>query len=235
MIARWHAIALMSVLFISGCAQKQHAADALDRVTVTKLPARIDKQYFDKGVRQEALPVPVHNQYANTNWHFHFRPRFEFDIVARQMKGNEIWVTIKPTSASVEVSLPIVIYLPEGVSEEVLHHELGHVKICEKLYGNSESVARNALSSVIEKTFEGKGKTLKDACQMALDRASQSAGTAYRSQTVDVVNAVSANYDYLSPQHPEPEHVDAVVDAAFQMHEKRDQLYGGKDKNARRK
>lgn len=231
---RLRSLVLTVVLLLSGCTQKDAGSDRVTPVSVTCLPIQIDKQYFDKGVRPTALAVASHNQYANTNWQFHFKPRFEFDILKKEVKDKEMWVTIRPTSATVEISLPIIIYLPEGVSDEVLHHELGHVKICKRLYEKAEGVARQALSSVIGQTFEGKGKNLNDACRMALDGASQSAGRIYRAHTVDVVNAVSTNYDYLSPQHPGPEHVDAVVDAAFQMLEKRDELFSAKTEHDKR-
>jgi hypothetical protein len=188
------------------------------KVAVTQLPISLEKHYFDRAVQTPSQVSVDHNQSANTNWDFHCRPRFQFDLIEKKTVGTIVVVKIKVKSAQVEISAPITIYLPSTAKPEVLSHEDGHVKICRQVYESvAGQAALSATEALIGKEFKGSGKTLEEACQLALNRAGQELGRAYRKHTVEVVNLVSAYYDQFALQHAEPQFVDSCVEAAFHL------------------
>ncbi len=218
----WLAIALP---FIVSCSVQPDGPvttmSCQDKVTVVKLPLVVTTTYFGKNDRAPGMVLPSHNQSANTNWQFRCKSHFDYDVVEKKaLNAGQWFAKLKITSARIEISAPITIWLPSGANQEVIAHENGHVKICRKIY-DSEGLeaASTAGCSVIAKEFSGTGKDLKDACQVALNDAGQAVGRPYRLGTVESVNKLSQAYDMFAVQRPEPKYVDASIAAAFKLKE----------------
>ena len=214
-------LAFCSLLALHACSSSSTSttrSNADKTAEVTQLPITVERQVFDSAVRTPSQVSIDHNQSANTNWDFHCKPRFQFDLLEKKLDGKITRVKIRIKSVQVEISTPIIIYLPSTAKGDVVSHEEGHVKICRTVYESAAgNAALEAAQSVIGKEYSGQGSTLEEACQLALNRAAQAMGRIYREKTVTVVNVVSAYYDQFALQHPEPNNIDSCVEAAFQM------------------
>jgi hypothetical protein len=129
-------------------------------------------------------------------------------------------VKLRITEVTAYLAAPVTIVLPRLAKPEVVSHEVGHFKICKKVYDvNARPSAQAAAEALIGQEFEGTGKTLEDASQSALHHAAQQMGREFRSKTIEYLDRVSAFYDQLTPQHPESRYVDPCVEAAFKAEE----------------
>lgn len=201
--------AILPAAFLSGCAAQD--------VEVVKTPPNVESQFFDAGVRTFGAGPPQHNECANTNWYFQCFSKFEFDVASSEKIATGYRVGLRIKKVHLKLDLPITKYLPEKATERVLAHEDGHVKICLKAYENAEQSARQAANGVIGKVISGKGKTLEQACQIALREAGQAIGREYRAKTVDRVNVVSALYDQITSKRNEAGYVDTAIAESWSL------------------
>jgi hypothetical protein len=194
-------------------------------VEVSQLPMIVKKEFFDRGSEMSAKFAAEHNQSANTHWQFQCVPKFSFDLLEKSEIGTPtkkiFKVKLKITAVHVDLSAPVIIYLPTLAKPEVVSHEDGHVKISRKVYESAAArAAIHAAENIVGKEYNGAGSNLEEACQVALHRAAQDLGLFYRRDTIDVLDRVSYYYDQFTLQHPESKYVDSCVDAAFKADQK---------------
>lgn len=186
------------------------------KVDVTRAPMTVAKNYFDRETTQDRSWAEVHNQSANTHWRFSCIPKFQFEIVDKKVEPKTASVVLKIKSVHIDLSAPVIIYLPKYAKPDVVAHEEGHVKIAREIYDdNAAAAAVRAGESVIGKEFKGTDATLDEACQLALNGAAQSIGRNFRMDTLYKLDRLSAFYDQFAPQHPETEFVDACIKGAY--------------------
>jgi hypothetical protein len=189
-------------------------------VEVSQLPMTVKKEFFDRGSEMSAKFAAEHNQSANTHWQFQCVPKFSFNVLEKNETGTAnkkiFRVKLEITAVHVDLSAPVIVYLPTLAKPEVVSHEDGHVKICRKVYESAAArAAIHAAENIVGKEYNGTGSNLEEACQVALHRAAQDLGLFYRSDTIDVLDRVSYYYDQFTLQHPEPKYIDSCVDASF--------------------
>lgn len=89
-------IALLGLLLaLLGCTAAPTLTSADAKVAVTQLPVSVEKHYFDGGGQTPSQVSIDHNQSANTNWDFHCRPRFQFDLIEKKTVGTIVVSTLR--------------------------------------------------------------------------------------------------------------------------------------------
>ncbi len=195
------------------------ACNSAQPVSVHKSDPLIQRHAYDKDNRPPEEVGKHPSVEANTHWDYRIIPEVtvERKKLEPNMQGFQATVLVK--RVVVELALPIEMWVPEGVSERVLAHEEGHIRICKHFYSDAENVARECANSTIGHTYEGVGKDENEAIQRAIELATGELCTCYQRKIIEPTNRASATYDRLTShgQNSTPigEAVGKAIDSAF--------------------
>ena len=188
-------------------------------VSVNKSEPSIQKHAYDKDNRPPKEVGKHPSVEANTHWDYRIVPEITVDRKKLETNAQGFQATVIVKSISVELSLPIEMWVPEGVSERVIAHEEGHIRICKHFYADAEKVALECAKSTIGHTFEGAGKDENEATQRAIEFAGSELCACYQRKIIAPTNRASATYDRLTSHGqnstPIEEAVDKAIDSAF--------------------
>ena len=184
------AVASVSVMSITACSS--------DPVQVSKAPAVVKTEYFDKGARPPEASPPEHNECANTHWHYGFIPEVSFDLIKREKVADGESVCVKIKKINLKLNLEITMWLPEKASEDVLAHEKGHTEICFDAYKDAESHAREVAKPFIGKEISAQGSDYETTVKRALTDVNQEMARKYREETVDKANITGGLFDKIT-------------------------------------
>ncbi len=106
--------------------------------------------------------------------------------------------TVLVKQISVEVKLPIDVWLPEGASDRVIAHEDGHINICKHFYKDAQIAASECANSQLGRSYEGKGKDENEATERAIETVSSELVACYHRKVIEPANRASASYDRLT-------------------------------------
>ncbi len=193
------AFSVISVLTLTSCtgSSSQRAPESrkppIDRtsaVTIVKKPVYVQRgPFIDYSNMQTSRGV--------TDWTFHCYPNVDYELESTKT-DEQTTATILIKKITLTISLPITIRLGKLAGKNTQDHENGHVQIVKQIYEKAEDVAREACEPAIGVSFEGTGANREDAVADAIDKACQQICRLYRAKTVDVVNAVSKNFDDIT-------------------------------------
>lgn len=195
------------------------ACNSVAPVSVRKSEPVIQKRAYDKDNR---LPKEVGKHpsvEANTHWDYRITPEVTVERKKSVPNAQGFQATVLVKSISVELALPIEMWVPEGVSERVIAHEEGHIRICKHFYSDAENVARECADFTIGHAYEGVGKDENEAIQRAIELATSELCTCYQRKIIEPTNRASATYDRLTSHGqnsmPIGEAVEKAIDSAF--------------------
>lgn len=174
------------------------ACNSVAPVSVHKSDLSIEKHAYDKDNRppQEIGKHP--SVEANTHWDYRISPEVTVERSKLEKNAQGFQATVLVKSISVELALPIEMWVPEAVAERVIAHEEGHIRICKHFYSVAENVARECAMSTIGHTYDGVGKDETEATQRAIEFASSELCTCYQRKIIEPTNRASAIYDRLT-------------------------------------
>ena len=195
------------------------ACNSAAPVSVRKSEPVIQKLAYDKDNRPPKEVGKHPSVEANTHWDFRITPEVTVEKKELEPNAQGFHVTVLVKSISVELALPIEMWVPEGVSERVIAHEEGHIRICKHFYSDAHNVARECANSTIGHTYDGVGKDENEAIQRAIELATGELCTCYQRKVIEPTNRASATYDRLTSHGqnsmPIGEAVDKAIDSAF--------------------
>ena len=174
------------------------ACNSYAPVSVHKSEPVIQRHAYDKDNRPPEAVGKHPSVEANTHWDYRITP--EVTVERRKLLPNAhgFQATVLVKSISVELALPIEVWVPEGVSDRVIAHEEGHIRICKHFYRDAREVARECASATIGHTYEGVGKDENEAIQQAIELATGELCTCYQRKIIEPTNRASATYDRLT-------------------------------------
>jgi hypothetical protein len=202
------AVCLAAAAVLSAC-------NSAAPVSVHKSEPSIKKHAYDKDNRP-AQEVGKHPSVeANTHWDYRIIP--EITVQRTQLKPNAqgFEATVLVKSISVELALPIEMWVPEGVSDRVVAHEEGHIRICKHFYADAQNVALECANSAIGHTYEGVGKDANEATERAIEFASSELCACYQRKIIEPTNRASATYDSLTNHGQNSTDITEAVDKAI--------------------
>lgn len=207
--------AILTFLMVSSAASLSLGSCASNsgaNVIITKQAPSIERKLFDPGRK----PRPAPDESAETQWYFHVKPDFKYDVVSEHtLPSGEHVAVIEVSQVLLNLSLPITVWLPENAPGDVKAHEDGHVKICTDVYEYADRAATEAAQPILKTVFQGQGPDQSTAVHKAVDCAAQALASEYRRNTSDVVNRVSSTYDEFTANSQGSLPPDRLVQEAF--------------------
>lgn len=189
------------------------ACNSGPRITISKAPMKVSTEYIED--LKDKTKILKHGEEALTSWSFGCTTDIAFDITQRDLIDPNYLVTIKPTSIKISLDAPIIIYISKNAPQEVVEHENSHVLICEKVYADAEKVATSSAKNVFDRSFQASGKTLKEACEKAVEAISDEVCQGYHLVTVEKINRVSEVLDDLELHLTDKPSHEELVEQAF--------------------
>jgi hypothetical protein len=167
-----------------------------DAVVVRKEPSSVSEKYL------EGPDWQLNRKFgkAFTHWSFICRPVFDLQPVtdATNIKLDPGKFAFVVRGVDVDLSLPVTMWLPFGVSASLREHENGHLKVCDRIYKDASTTAANIahgfLGQRIEVFAPSRGAAQAQAAQELRVRFSK----AYASQTQLMADKVNTYYDVIT-------------------------------------
>lgn len=159
-------------------------------VTVKRLAPGIAEHYLDGGDWQLKRQLGS----AFTHWSYICKSDFKFDASDR---GHGQFV-LHPTSAQVELSLPITLWLPFGVDQKLHQHELGHCEICKRVYTHASHLVARDCKRLMAKDITIEAKNAAEAMDQASHDLHVRLALQYQKETDAVAHTISDRYDLIT-------------------------------------
>jgi len=141
---------------------------------------------------------PQDKKYGSAYTHWSFIDRTQFDsLLDKEHSKNGLFV-FRIETIKTDLTLPITMWLPFGVSSKLHVHEDGHCTICRDVYANASHVAVDCAKKLLGKTYSVRADSLDDA-QIKLNRETTAEfSSCYTKRTDAVAQDISVIYDKLT-------------------------------------
>lgn len=200
------AVILLLSLLLTAC-------NSGPNIVVNKAPMKVSTEYIEN--LKDKTKILKHGEEALTSWSFGCTTDIAFDITQQDLIDPDYLVTIKPTFIKISLDAPVTIYISKNAPKEVVEHENSHALICQKVYADAEKVARSSAKNVFDRSFQASGKTLKEACEKAVETISDEVCQGYHLVTVEKINRVSEVLDDLELHLTDKPSHEELVEQAF--------------------
>lgn len=207
-ILRVLVLLVVSVHFLLSCNKPG------EPIQVKQLPMKVETKYLDDLKEGEKKPVHSHER-AVTDWKFGCKVDFQFEVVDQTQLAREFLTTVKVNKVNIQLDAPVVIWLPEDADEKLIAHENAHVEICKKFYGTAKKDALEAAKKVVDKKFQGSGKSQKKSIKKALSIANREVCDYYHLNMSEKIDRVSEIFDSLDGSVDKPS--DQLIEMAFKQ------------------
>lgn len=185
-------------------------------LAIEKNPIIVQYQHFSPEKRIET--VGIENE-ALTDWSFKIKNELKGNIVKYDQLKDSKRVSVKLSSLKSELSLPVIVYLPDNPDLHLSDHEAGHVQIIKSLYADADAIIREIFLELKSDEFFGQGKTRTDAYENALAQANRLITAKYERALVNRANQISIIYDNLSRDSNNK--ASKTVEEAFRSYQRR--------------
>lgn len=166
-----------------------------DKISVLQEPASITVRYWDKHDWEQPRGDPA----AWTYWAFQCRPHFSVHPKASKKDPEKPNVYLfEVEKVSIELSLPMNIWLPYFPPPWLREHEDGHTLICKRVYDSSALVALECARKLINKEIAVTTSDHFDAEHLAEMEVQRLFAIDYRERSSDVANKINQIYDRLT-------------------------------------
>jgi hypothetical protein len=172
---------------------------ATPQLQVKILPA--DQVKKDKLNKSNNRAAPLKDMDAYTEWFYSCHAELDTEEQSKDDTIGASTLALKIKGIKFKLSLPITVYLPVHANAVLKEHEDGHVQICSIIYGRADSAAVEAAKQVVGKTFNGMGKDLPAARNMALAQAQRIIAQCYQEGTSTLADQASQKYELLCDQY----------------------------------
>jgi len=138
---------------------------------------------------------------AYTEWFYSCHVDLDTEDVFQDDTSGASSLAIKVKRVKFKLAMPITVNLPAKVPAALKEHEDGHVLVCMLIYGNLDKVALGAANQVLGKTFNGMGKDLPEARNMAIRQINQIISQSFQEGSSTLADQASQKYDHLCEQY----------------------------------
>jgi hypothetical protein len=132
---------------------------------------------------------------AFTHWSYIAKTDFDLALVQESPPHNYL---LQIRKVNVDLSLPVTMWLPYGVSDKLHKHEDGHWRICQRVYDDAAKEGLKYAKSMVGKSFMQIRPNVDDAKVNAAHQAHVQFESQYRRQSEDVANKISQLYDDIT-------------------------------------
>jgi hypothetical protein len=161
-------------------------------ITVRRLPLDVAVKYLD------SRDWPQDKKFGAAYTHWSFIDRTQFESVLDKQRSKDGLFVFRIAAIKTELTLPITMWLPYGVSAKLHEHEDGHCTICRDLYANASHMAVDCAKKMIGKVYRVRAGSLEDA-QVKLNRETTGEfSSCYTKHSDDVAQDISVIYDKIT-------------------------------------
>jgi len=213
-------LSFVQALFVLGLSlggESCLAADADDAVKIEKLPPVIDRRQFNPWLPFGPRPKLEPGQKAFTECPYNLSASFDdVELVDQEDRHGRWFVNIKPKGVRAKLSLPIVIWTPQGAPQKCLAHEEGHRVIAERIYEFAGDIIKCYATQASSNKYRGEGAdpdlAVRDAYKRALTELNQN----YKSTVVEYFTMVTDEYDRLTNHGLLPVKEEDAINQSFE-------------------
>ncbi|CAN5310084.1 hypothetical protein BH10CYA1_BH10CYA1_60740 [soil metagenome] len=216
---RFRTAVVVLALVMSGCSRLR--MDSLrppakeGTIYVTVDPATTETKYLD-GIY---WPQGKACGRAYTYWTFMCRPNFELKPLP-ELSKNGVWA-FEVTAVSMKLALPLRTWLPFGCKDKLRAHEAGHIKMCEEIYKNAETVARQCATEMMGRHIQVSGhNNAKSAEEGAFTEATRTLDANYRVKMDAVADGAGVIYDRITNHGMNEVPEEKAIKEAFEEYNK---------------
>lgn len=179
------------------------AEPASARVRVVKPKPKVEYRTFDPQNKPKDMPGLGKNEAALCASDFAVAGQVTYAPAVRNRVGvGKYTATIRVSDVTMELSLAITVWMPEGEHPKLKAHEDGHRIIAERIYAEvADRAAREAGEMLSGKSFTGEGASAREAEKAATDAmtaAHNAMVRAYLADTSQAAQKIQVEYDRLT-------------------------------------
>jgi hypothetical protein len=176
---------------------------ALARVRVVKPKPKIEYRTFDPQNKPKDMPSLGKNEAALCASDFAVAGQVTYAPPTRSRVGvGKYSATIRVADVTMELSLAITVWMPEGEHPKLKAHEDGHRIIAERVYAEvADRAAREAGEMLSGKSFTGEGISAREAekaATEAMTAAHNAMVRAYLVETSQAAQKIQVEYDRIT-------------------------------------
>jgi len=178
-------------------------------VSVFKKPLTVSPKYLQGADWQQDPKAGT----AYTHWSFICKSEFVMQLDQTKSKDGAYCFVLR--AATVDLELPITVWLPFGISTKLREHEDGHRQICARIYADADKIALDCATKLVGHEFVERAPTIPEAELLAAQQARVMLSTSYAERTEAVSLAVSDLYDKITNHGMNSITTSSGVDQAF--------------------
>jgi len=169
----------------------------INGVQVECADPRVETLYFED--HPELLAGPKEERYeAYTTWFFSLIPAFDLAEENVDTTPGATSLDLKVRGIQFKLSCPITVNLSKKAPKETIDHEMGHVELAKRAYGEAESAARKAGEAVMGKRYYGMGKSVEEAHAQALEQIKNDLRFDFQRTALEFAEELSETFDHLT-------------------------------------
>jgi len=170
-----------------------------DTINVTKAPPKIERKTFDPANLPKPAPPLHEHEIAVCEYLYRIEVDLKFTpLTVAPAPGGGVRASVRVDSAAIRLSMPITVWLPKGVDDQVKAHEDGHKAIAEFFYKDADKAAREAAKGVVGREVEADGKDKNAAMRAALGKAAEEISQKYMASVKDPCAQAQAKFDEIT-------------------------------------
>lgn len=174
-------------------------ANAHPDVQVQKEAATIEEKVFDPDHLPDPPPPVPYGLKAVTHYDFYCYADARCDwLDDGMMSSGTIKTRVRLRSLRIKLRLPLTVWLPQGHTEHLRQHELGHTRIDKHIYESAELAAEEVGAAMIGQEFIGTGRDLDEARSNGINAAIEEFSKRYHYQTKGIADRLNDRYDRLT-------------------------------------
>lgn len=174
------------------------ARGAEDPVQIEKAKPTVEYRTFDPKNKGNPPPPLKEDEEAVCTYHFGVASDVKYSYKPPRAGGGPVKVPVKVVGATVQLSLTITIWLPEGATDGLKAHEEGHRRLAEHYYQGAEASARALAAKVVGQSVTAEGKDAAAAAEAAADKLNRKLCDDYLQAITVPCNKAQAHYDLLT-------------------------------------
>lgn len=218
-VRRWdlsRVISILAVLTLAWTVMDCRAEDG-EGVKVEKVAPAIQRRVFNPWNPFEARPKLGPGQKAYTDYNFNLVAGLDdFDVVDQEERHGRWFVRVRPKGVRAKLSLPIVIWTPQGAPKKCLAHEEGHRKIAERIYEFAGDIVAHYAAQTQANTYYGEGASVELAVKDGYKSAVTELNQSYRETVFDYCKLVTEEYDRITNHGLNPIGEDDAIQQSFE-------------------
>jgi hypothetical protein len=176
----------------------EETSDVMD-LKVEKLPSVVERRIFNPWNPFAPRPKLKPDEQALTEFSYDLSVLMDdIDVIDKEERHGRWFVHIRPKNLRATLSLPVIIWLPQGAPKKCIEHEEGHRVIVQRVYEFADGIVKHYAQRTYSEVSPGEGPSFELAIKDAHKRAVSDLNKNYRSTIFDYSLMLTQEYDRIT-------------------------------------